>query len=114
MLLICLLMALLVGHENNHVGDQIRQRMDAIGNQALGFGHHACADLGGTQQEVDGNADPGTARGSERTFAGCLRGGFGVLGCVGGCLNLEHSGRGSAVIRQGLGQSVPILPGKMV
>jgi hypothetical protein len=51
--------AMKVGHQNKKIRYQVRQRMKAIGNQALGIGDQADAYLNQCKRQVHGNADPG-------------------------------------------------------
>ena len=50
--------AVKIGDQDKEIRYQVRQRMKAIGNQALGIGKQADAYLSERKRQVHGNADP--------------------------------------------------------
>ena len=52
--------------------DQIRPRVDAVGDQALGPGQETGRNLGGGQDQIDADADPCAARRSGRPLCGAV------------------------------------------
>ena len=52
---------MVAGEEDNEIRKEVRQRMDAIGDQALGVRKQTCHHLDAGEQKVDRNADPGAA-----------------------------------------------------
>jgi hypothetical protein len=53
--------ALAVGEQHEGVGDDVRQRVHGVGDQALRVGDQADHDLHRGQHDIDADADPGDA-----------------------------------------------------
>jgi hypothetical protein len=62
--------ALAVGHQHEGIGNDVRQRMHGVGNQALRVGDQAHHDLHHGQHNVHADADPGNALALGKTRAG--------------------------------------------
>ena len=74
------LLAVMAGEKYDKIGHQVGQGMNAIGDQALGLGQQAGADLRDGEQQVDADADPGAARCRRGTFGRIVFGVFGIVG----------------------------------
>jgi hypothetical protein len=53
-----LLLGMGADEEDEEVGDQVRERVDAVGDQALRLGEHADQDLEPGEQQIDADAHP--------------------------------------------------------
>ncbi|OIQ72850.1 hypothetical protein GALL_455210 [mine drainage metagenome] len=71
--------AVVAGQQHDEVGDQVRQRMNAVGDQALRAREQADRDLHAAQPQVDADADPGAAPRRGGALGGRVAGVLGVL-----------------------------------
>jgi hypothetical protein len=71
--------AVVAGQQHHEVGHQIGQRVDAVGDQALGLGHDADGNLGDRQDHIDPDTDPGAARCGSDALGGAVLGVFVVV-----------------------------------
>ena len=74
-----LLAGLMARQQHDEVGQQVGQRMHAVGDQALRMRHQAGQDLCAAQAHVDHHADPGAARGRASVFGGDQGGIVGIF-----------------------------------
>ena len=81
--LVGVLLAVVTGEQDDKVRHQVRERMDAVGHQALRPGQHTDGDLGSAHEEVDHDADPGAAGRGRRALLGAVFGVFGIIGKFG-------------------------------
>jgi hypothetical protein len=89
MVFVRIFLAVVAGQQHHEVGHQVRQRVDAVGDQALGLGHDADGNLGDRQDHIDADTDPGAAGGGGDALGGAVLGVFGVVGKFG----VFHSSR---------------------
>src|SRR5450755_4286061 len=74
------LLAVVPGEQDDEVGHQIGQRVNAVGDQTLGPGKDSDADLCQRQTDVHADADPGAAGPGRSTLSGRVARVFGIVG----------------------------------
>ena len=72
-------LAVVTGEQHDKVGDQIRQRVNAVGDQTLRLGDDTDHNLGEGQDQVDADADSGAAGGRRYTFGWAMLEVFAVV-----------------------------------
>jgi len=92
MVFVGVFLAVATSDQNDKVGNQIRERMDAVRHQTLGLGSDTDHDLNAGENDIDHHAHPGAARSRSRALRRCVRAVFGVVVYFGEV----HSGFASA------------------
>ena len=80
MILIGVFAAVMTRKQHHEIGDQIRERMDTVGDQALRLGHAADHDLDDGQRQIHSHTHPGAAQGGGAALLGAVLRVFGVVG----------------------------------